>query len=1283
MSEFGLDDLNTEFVPGDLIWTKIGEHSFWPCIVTYDPSNGCYSRLVKSKCKDQAIYYVKYFGQTVQYGWTLPGNSFSFEGRKAYFEIKLKLLERKASTDGLNCKMSTSRCDVPTLQEENWKEAVKEAEKALKCRNVETRLQNFVPNDENVKCFPNGTYTCFACKKSNDTLAKCFVKKCSKYYHSDCMKQFECTNQTKNICPLHTCLTCYREHTNNLMSRKGAMVTCIRCPAAFHSRETCIPAGAVEVGTSEIICPFHFVGKQRVSPLKPSNINYCINCGLGGELVCCEACPTAVHESCLETATSKEDYYCEDCMNRKYLLNDMVVWVKYGNFKWWPARIIRPSNVPGNVMKKHAHYDGEFVIQYFGTHDYSWTHSSRVYLYTKSHKNYPAAKEGKFRKEFEMGLKEAAVAFEDYEKNCKNICLLFKRPEAYKHIQVNRALAPAQIFTCDVKEMLQCSCDPSKENPCGPESDCLNRSMLMECHPDICKAKDLCQNQKFQKRQYVSTKVFKTENCGWGLKTLQDVKKGDFVIEYVGEIITHEEYRKRSNEKGESSNYYFLYLDSRRMIDAGPMGNYSRFINHSCGPNCEMIKWSVNGDARIGIFALRDIHAEEELSFSYQPDKYSKYEFEQKCLCSSANCRGFIGSKTGSSQEENCKRAFKEEKPLKCRNIKKKLKNFVPTNENVKRSFPDGNADRLIQNEIHNSQEDKICDDSLFQVCNVCQKTDVNLSCSTMHSKFYHKKCLGMSTVSKFKCLDCCLSSSNHLIQNNRISSDDLSSQEENCEKVTKGTRKQCKNVKKRLKILVPGDENIKRFPNGNIDQVIRNNELSSETFNLENENGKMDIIKVETSLNCRNVKRLKNYVPIDENDKSFSNDAYTCFACEKSDEVLTKCSVNECSKYYHVDCMKQYECTNQTKNICPLHTCLTCYREHTNNLLSGKGAMVTCIRCPAAFHSCETCIPAGAVEVGTSEIICPFHFVGKQRISPQKPCNLNYCIICCQGGELVCCEACPAAVHQNCLETALADVDYYCEDCRNRKYLLNGEVVFVKFKNYRWWPARIIHPSNVLENVKKRPHYNGEFVIQYFGTYDYSWTHRSRVYPYTKSHKNYPAAKEGKFRKEFEMGLKEAAEAFVECESKPRIVNLLDVKPETYIQNPVKYTGSGSKSSVIKTWAFKSSSLPVSYPVQSNKIPDNSVLFPHVRLTRIDLPNLLDHNTSINITSLKLKRSNEGKKFGPAGAGENKSDNYCFSCRNPGTLVMCDSIGCVRAYHLKCVNLAIIPPEFANCCAE
>jgi len=61
------------------------------------------------------------------------------------------------------------------------------------------------------------------------------------------------------------------------------------------------------------------------------------------------------------------------------------------------------------------------------------------------------------------------------------------------------------------------------------------------------------------------------------------------------------------------STFIVLYTDcvQDRIIDAGPKGNYSRFMNHSCQPNCETQKWTVNGDTRVGLFAVCDIPSGE------------------------------------------------------------------------------------------------------------------------------------------------------------------------------------------------------------------------------------------------------------------------------------------------------------------------------------------------------------------------------------------------------------------------------------------------------------------------------------------------------------------------------------------------------------------------------------------------------------------------------------------------------------------------------------------------
>ena len=51
--------------------------------------------------------------------------------------------------------------------------------------------------------------------------------------------------------------------------------------------------------------------------------------------------------------------------------------------------------------------------------------------------------------------------------------------------------------------------------------------------------------------------IYQTDNnCGWGVKTLENIKKGSFVVEYVGEVITNEEAEERGKKYGMFYNYY-------------------------------------------------------------------------------------------------------------------------------------------------------------------------------------------------------------------------------------------------------------------------------------------------------------------------------------------------------------------------------------------------------------------------------------------------------------------------------------------------------------------------------------------------------------------------------------------------------------------------------------------------------------------------------------------------------------------------------------------------------
>lgn len=123
-----------------------------------------------------------------------------------------------------------------------------------------------------------------------------------------------------------------------------------------------------------------------------------------------------------------------------------------------------------------------------------------------------------------------------------------------------------------------------------------------------------------------------------------------------------------------------------RVIDAGPKGNLSRFMNHSCAPNCETQKWTANGDVRVGLFAIYDIPAGLWNKFVYlgvfiklslifvdilpfvswclHPCSYISFEFliwqigteltfnynleclgndKTKCNCGAELCSGFLG----------------------------------------------------------------------------------------------------------------------------------------------------------------------------------------------------------------------------------------------------------------------------------------------------------------------------------------------------------------------------------------------------------------------------------------------------------------------------------------------------------------------------------------------------------------------------------------------------------------------------------------------------------------
>lgn len=127
---------------------------------------------------------------------------------------------------------------------------------------------------------------------------------------------------------------------------------------------------------------------------------------------------------------------------------------------------------------------------------------------------------------------------------------------------------------------------------------------------------------------------------GIGLFTLTGYEKGDFVIEYAGDLIRTPlgDIREKRYE-AEGLGTYLFKIDEYQIVDATVKSNRARFTNHSCDPNMSAKIVNVRGRDLVVLLATRNIPPFAELTFNYQlPYEDKKLE----CLCSSWNCVGVM-----------------------------------------------------------------------------------------------------------------------------------------------------------------------------------------------------------------------------------------------------------------------------------------------------------------------------------------------------------------------------------------------------------------------------------------------------------------------------------------------------------------------------------------------------------------------------------------------------------------------------------------------------------------
>ncbi|KAJ7307364.1 hypothetical protein JRQ81_009377 [Phrynocephalus forsythii] len=288
---------------------------------------------------------------------------------------------------------------------------------------------------------------------------------------------------------------------------------------------------------------------------------------------------------------------------------------------------------------------------------------------------------------------------------------LYKKPDVplYKKIRSNvyvdvKPLSGYEATTCNCKK-------PEDISKKGCLDDCLNRMIFAECSPNTCPCGEQCCNQRIQRHEWVQClERFRAEEKGWGIRTKEPLKAGQFIIEYLGEVVSEQEFS----------------LDSGMVIDSYRMGNEARFINHSCNPNCEMQKWSVNGVYRIGLYALKDMPAGTELTYDYNFHSFN-VEKQQLCKCGFERCRGIIGGKSqrvngllnkASQLPPAQRRPSRSKEKRKSKHKLKKRKGHVPEEPSESSGTPTRLVPQLQMKPMSNRERNFVLKHHVFLVRN-------------------------------------------------------------------------------------------------------------------------------------------------------------------------------------------------------------------------------------------------------------------------------------------------------------------------------------------------------------------------------------------------------------------------------------------------------------------------------------------------------------------------------------------------------------------------------------
>uniref|UniRef100_A0A453P3S0 SET domain-containing protein n=1 Tax=Aegilops tauschii subsp. strangulata TaxID=200361 RepID=A0A453P3S0_AEGTS len=135
---------------------------------------------------------------------------------------------------------------------------------------------------------------------------------------------------------------------------------------------------------------------------------------------------------------------------------------------------------------------------------------------------------------------------------------------------------------------------------------------------------------------------------GWGLQAAEEIPRGAFICEYVGEILTNTELDERNTQGTSKGRHTYPTLlnadwdtedvlgdDHALCLDATFYGNVARFINHRCS-DANLIDIPVQIETpdrhyyHVAFFTKRKIEPFEELTWDLDPEPWCCYEYSSR-----------------------------------------------------------------------------------------------------------------------------------------------------------------------------------------------------------------------------------------------------------------------------------------------------------------------------------------------------------------------------------------------------------------------------------------------------------------------------------------------------------------------------------------------------------------------------------------------------------------------------------------------------------------------------